>query len=207
MNGLLINILLLLLQKFLIRIIQMIKRNWIQACSAKMHLFPKESLSNDSLKVQPTGIILSARCITRRQRSCGKVMFKSCLSIIHSVHRAVPCDHYPWCIGPHCTDPCPFCTGTHLCTGFTPRSDIWWPRQDTCSNLFTWGSPMVLTSGGGYCRSIYSQCKQAVCILLECFLVLLCVSSLHGMVIGYGRIHREWRAKYRTQQNIYFSRI
>ena len=23
--------------------------------------------------------------------------------VCHSVHRGVPCNHYPWCIGPHCT--------------------------------------------------------------------------------------------------------
>ena len=44
-----------------------------------------------------------------------------------SVHRdAVPCDYYPWCIGPHCTGPLP-------CTEPWPPSvsDIWWPRLET----------------------------------------------------------------------------
>ena len=39
--------------------------------------------------------------ITAHQRSCGKVMFSQlcvCLFV-----RGWPCDHYPWCIGPHCT--------------------------------------------------------------------------------------------------------
>ena len=77
----------------------------------------------------------------------------------------------------------PPCRGTHLCTGPTLASDIWWPRLDTCSNSFTWGSPMVLTSGGGYCRSIYSHCKQAVSILLECFLVFFVffISTSNGI--------------------------
>ena len=37
-----------------------------------------------------------------------------------------PCDHYLWCIGPHCTYP-------------SPTTDIWQSSVETCSNLFTWG--------------------------------------------------------------------
>ena len=39
---------------------------------------------------------------TARQWSCGKVMF-SYMSVCLSVHRKVPSDHQPCCIGPHCT--------------------------------------------------------------------------------------------------------
>ena len=44
-----------------------------------------------------------------------------------------PCDHYPGCIGPHCTtlqgpSPC------HLVHD-SPASDIWWSRFETCSNI------------------------------------------------------------------------
>ena len=38
----------------------------------------------------------------RRQRRCGKVMF-SLLSVCS--WGGSPCDHYPWCIRPHCTAP------------------------------------------------------------------------------------------------------
>ena len=39
---------------------------------------------------------------TARQWSCGKVMF-SYICVCQSVHRTVPSDHKPCCIGPHCT--------------------------------------------------------------------------------------------------------
>ena len=53
---------------------------------------------------------------TARQVSCGKVMFSVmsiCQSGILPTGRAIPCDHYPWCIGPHCigsppTGSCPY---------------------------------------------------------------------------------------------------
>ena len=73
----------------------------------------------------------------------------------------VSCDHYPWCIGPHCTGPPLYKTIT------THASDIWWPRLETCSNCspedplisdIWWPrcvhlrahtpTPPVLTSGG-----------------------------------------------------------
>ena len=41
-------------------------------------------------------------------------------------------NHYPWYIGPHWTGP-------HSSVQPAPTSDIWWPRPETCSNLFTWG--------------------------------------------------------------------
>ena len=134
-----------------------------------MQMFPKESLPKDSLKVQPTSIITSV--ITIRQRSCRKVMF-SVMSVCLSFHpQGGPMWPLPIMHWTSLYRVLPPCRGTHLCTGPTLASDIWWPRLDTCSNSFTWGFPMVLTSGGGYCRSIYSHCKQAVSILLECFLV------------------------------------
>ena len=57
----------------------------------------------------------SSSLFTTHQRSCGSVMFS-----VVSVCRAegVPCDHYPWYIGPHFTAPPwpsdmgPHCTGT-----------------------------------------------------------------------------------------------
>ena len=45
--------------------------------------------------------ILDLLFFTTRQRSCGELMFSQ-MSVCHSVQR-VPCDNYPWCIGPHCT--------------------------------------------------------------------------------------------------------
>ena len=57
----------------------------------------------------------------------------------------------------------------------TPTIDICWLSLVTCSNLFASGHPPVLTSAD--CRSMYSQHKRAVCILLECFLVLSKINS------------------------------
>ena len=42
------------------------------------------------------------------------------------------------------TDMGPHCTGTPS----PPDSDIWSPRLDSCSNLFTWPPPPVWTSDG-----------------------------------------------------------
>ena len=91
---------------------------------------------------------------TAHQRSFGKVMFSQ-VSLCHSVNRGFPCDHYPWCIGPHCTwSPCPVPQhgtslyrdptssrhGTSLYRNPSP-SDILWPSLEICSNLFTSGPP------------------------------------------------------------------
>ena len=43
-------------------------------------------------------------------------------------------------------------------------SDIWWPRLETCSNLFTWVPPLYQPSSVG---------ELAVRFLQECFLVIL----------------------------------
>ena len=106
--------------------------------------------------------------------------FQSCVSV--HLFRGVPCDHYPECIGPHCTGP--HCTSPQPCRPVPdpvpvhrtsvpappayrsfhflqdpdhtphPVSDIWWPRLETSSNLFTWGhhwtgprSPVLSSSG------------------------------------------------------------
>ena len=49
-------------------------------------------------------------------------------------------------------------------------NDIWWPSLDTCSNFFTRGPPNPSI------HLVPKACtvgKQAVCILLECFLFIL----------------------------------
>ena len=55
-----------------------------------------------------------------------------------------------------------------------PVSDIWWPSMETCSNLFILGSP---TSVHILWWSTYSLRKQAVRILLECFLVYFSIAG------------------------------
>ena len=113
-----------------------------------------------------------------------------CLSVILSMG-GVLCDNYPWCIGPHCTGfagPCALSTWHLTAQRPSPRpwsypdNDIWWLNLETCSN-FTWGPlPLVLTSGGYW--STYGWHKQAVCILLECFLVPALFSAWFCKVIN-----------------------
>ena len=61
------------------------------ACFTRQKHEEGEKLTNNERK----------KCIiTARQQSCGKVIFShKSLSVI--LFRRVPCDHYPWCIGPH----------------------------------------------------------------------------------------------------------
>ena len=118
-----------------------------------------------------------------------------------------PCDHYPWCIGPH--------------HARTPGSDIWWPKMETCSNLFS-GGPQGgslydvtsylaacshVPSGGGLCLgevlSKGSLSRGGLCqgeervlrILLECFLVKYILTrhvfEMRGVVCKSG-IHGNW---------------
>ena len=80
----------------------------------------------------------------------------------------VPCDHYPWCTGPHCR-------GTPLGMGhetlpYPLTSDIWWPSLETCSNVFTSGLLLPHQCRHLVVKHIWSV-QEVVCILVECFLV------------------------------------
>ena len=104
--------------------------------------------------------IMTSHIFTTRQRNCGKVVFLV-VCVCLSIHGGVPCDRCPWCIGLHQEPPevstgGPHVTIIHDALDLTidspipppPASGIWWPRLETCSNLFTWGHPHpVLTSG------------------------------------------------------------
>ena len=102
---------------------------------------------------------LFQKFITIRQRSCGKVMFWQ-VSVCHSVQGRSPCVHYFWCIGLHCAGfPCSGPLLDMEPSWLQPRprhrtwdpsaSEIWWPSLETCSNLFTWGTPPL--SGTDIC--------------------------------------------------------
>ena len=122
-----------------------------------------------------------------------------------------PCDHYPWCIGPHCTGP-PMPTPRHKTWGppmahptvgkWDQRTPHTWPllvtfgRQplETCSNLFIRphcaGSPNV-TAGG---RSMsYGGRKRAIRTLLECFLVKI-IFAVTVVIIYLGPVCRHFIA-------------
>ena len=106
------------------------------------------------IKVCDSGFV-----ITTHQRSCGKVMF-SVMSLCPEP--GVPIDRAP--------PPGPVRTSAPLYRVPAPTaSNIWWPRLETCSNLFTWGRPP-----NQFWHLVAEECtvsKRAVRILLECFLV------------------------------------
>ena len=52
-----------------------------------------------------SSIITTELFITARQQSCGEVMFSVVSVCPQSKWWWFPCDHYPWCIGPHFTWP------------------------------------------------------------------------------------------------------
>ena len=86
---------------------------------------------------------LSRSSSYRPPTNTGRKCFQSCLF----VHRGwVPCDNYPWRIGPHCTalpspKPWPTQTQDFIVQG-PPASDIWWQSLETCSNLYNSGHPL-----------------------------------------------------------------
>ena len=109
----------------------------------------------------PTSGCIVGTLITARQWNFGKLMFQSCLSVILSIGRGVPCDHYPWCIGTRCPGPLP------------------WPQPPPRTWVSTVQVPLpwlVLTSGGY--RSIYGW--QAVGMHPTATL-----SCLHGVSVPH----------------------
>ena len=56
----------------------------------------------------------------------------------HFVHRGVPCDHYLWCIGPHCTD----------------------PHSGHGTSLDWTSTPLLMTSGGHHWRPVQTCSLQ-----------------------------------------------
>ena len=140
------------------------------------------------------------------QLSFGKVM----LSFV-SVHQSVipgregggqwKCDYSSWCTGPHCTGLAPYPPDIRHGTPSPPASYIWWPFLETCSNLFTWGSPPhthiwgppigwmhVLLASGRYAshwNAFLSTMKmRSICCL--CFLRIRVASKCEHFWYGKG---------------------
>ena len=61
----------------------------------------------------------------------GRYYFNRLVSVCHSV--GVPCDHYPWCIGPHCTTPRPDMGFHWPCLPLETSSDHHRRPIQTCS--------------------------------------------------------------------------
>ena len=99
-----------------------------------------DSSNQDILTVDPTDskyskveyIIVDPSCsgsgkFIRYYRPPSKLQEGDVIS--HVCPQGSPCDHYPWCLGTHDTGTPP--------PNRLPANEIWWPRLDTCSNLFT----------------------------------------------------------------------
>ena len=118
-------------------------------------------MNNSSLGEQESRVAFHYRPPTELQE--GNFFRLVCLLFCLSTGRS-PCDHYPWCLEPHCTvtplppldirPRIPFPSLT-LPDPSQPQhqtwdpshwlrpsvTDIWWPILEPCSNLFTWGPP------------------------------------------------------------------
>ena len=108
----------------------------------------------------------------------GNVFTGVCVSIHWVSPQDCYCDHYPWCIGPLDLGPRepPYPTPPAI-------------RQEPCPLLMTSGGhrwrtvqtnctapPLGVTSDG--CWMSYDQCKRAVHIPLECFLVWILICRM-----------------------------
>ena len=62
-----------------------------------------------------------------------------------------------------------------------PASEIWWSSLKTCLNVFIWGPPQVLTSGGYW--SIYVRHKWAV--LIHHTGMLSCTSTVKALALQH----------------------
>ena len=116
---------------------------------------------------------------------------------------AFPCDHYPWCIGPHCpwsppdigppppllqALPWPHSDMGHGTLQAIAATDIWWSVLETCSGLFTWGPPtssMELTSSG-YWRNRYVRHRRAVTFYRNAFLFRCIFVKIYSFRIRRG---------------------
>ena len=137
------------------------------------HLRPKEKLSRSSQTNETVCFV------TARRRSCEKVMF-SVVFVCLSVHRELPCDHYPWSIGPHFTG-IPLDKGLHFTGTVNPPSTL--PNgHGTCppcpgnapllSNGQNWRHVQICLTDSLDRQLVLTVERRTICMLLECFLVL-----------------------------------
>ena len=113
--------------------------------------------------------------VTTRQRSCGKAMF----SVMSVCSQEIPCGHYPSCLGPHhrgppfsgCSSPSP-----PVYRDLMPPPSSAPPQACCLLKLVHLRAPL--------CDDIWRLATEActvgelpVCILLECFLVSLKITT------------------------------
>ena len=77
-------------------------RLWIHFQQNTINLINR--FSNAKNRQQESKIFVAAHTIA--SINCRKVT--TAFTMCPFLNRGVPCDHYPWCIGPHCTYPCAF---------------------------------------------------------------------------------------------------
>ena len=117
--------------------------------------------------------------ITARQRICRKVVFsgvsgmpitQNALDLTLQDPNPSAQGHGP---GPHLCEPTPVQSQPPL------DSDIWWPRLETGSNLFTWESHCTgTTTGTDIWKMPTKECtldEPTLRILLECLFVYWCI--------------------------------
>ena len=118
--------------------------------------------------------------------------------------QGVPCDYYPWCIGPHHTGTPPHHTGIPWpkpCTLLVTSGDQDWRPVQTCLHTEP-PHPLAVTSGGQDQRLVQTcsledpinadiwwflwHVRWAVRILLECFLVLE-IDQINMYILPWGQ--------------------
>ena len=84
----------------------------------------------------------------------------------------------------------------------SPATDIWWSSLETCSNLFTWGPNPQRYWHLVQATKTCPVGKQAVCILLQCCLVMLVLYfylSKNGQLIYiHASGHKAWQSEIRN---------
>ena len=92
---------------------------------------------SDSL-LQELHVIFGAEFLPPANEVAGSLCFYRCLFVV--LFRGSPCDHYPWCIGPHCTGH-PHWKPEFILPNHGRPGHQTWSSQKTYSKLFIWGPP------------------------------------------------------------------
>ena len=99
-----------------------------------------EKLSCDLTSVL---VLISKNCPVQKIFTASNISDSnfSQTSVCSNKGGGVPCDHYPWSIGPHCTASSPRHQTWHLPSSPSPATDIWWSSLETCCSLEDLPSP------------------------------------------------------------------
>ena len=102
--------------------------------------------------------------ITARQRSSGKVMFS--IMSVSLFTGAIPCDHDPWCSGPHYTGKrctwntpprfsfLPLCKDNHSCSKWTSQTMF---KLPSLWNIYGWQASVWHPTGKLSCLALLTE--------------------------------------------------